>query len=99
MGKPTTISRTEVQEIFRRFRGAAKDLADELGVSKQAVNQWLKGKPSQRIERAAIAKAVELLAGCKEPEKLCLPCPLRPVCEQLARAEKRSARKLLRERI
>jgi transcriptional regulator with XRE-family HTH domain len=99
MSKPTTVSRAEVAEIFRRFRGAAKDLARELGVSNQAVHNWLKGKPSQRIERAAFAKAIELLKGCNEPEKLCLPCPLRPICEQLARATKPSARKSLRERI
>jgi transcriptional regulator with XRE-family HTH domain len=92
MPKPTKISRIEVAKIFQRFRGAKKDLALELGVGQSAITNWLSGKPSQRIERAAIAKAVELLAGCKEPEKLCLPCPLRPVCEGLAKRAARSGK-------
>jgi len=80
-----TMTREQAREILKRFRGEARRLAKELGVRPSAITNWFNGASSQRVERAVLARVMELLEDCKDPEKLCVPCLLRPVCEQLAR--------------
>jgi transcriptional regulator with XRE-family HTH domain len=84
LSKATTLSREQVRLIFHRFRGSQRELAEDLGVGRSAVTNWLDGKPSQRIGRAAPLKAMELMASCAENGKSCEPCPIRSMCEEFA---------------
>jgi predicted transcriptional regulator len=81
-----------VREIFQLFRGSQMALAKEMGLTRSAVSNWLHGRPSRRIERCAQAKVLELLESCVDATKLCLPCPLRPVCEELVPNKARAKR-------
>ena len=88
---PITLNREQVAAIFKRFRGAQSQLARDLGVRPSAIANWLSGRSSQRIERAAQVQALALLTGCTDPDALCQPCPLRPLCTQLAKQRVRKA--------
>lgn len=59
---PASLTRIEIRKIFRRHRGSANFIANQLGVTAATISLWLKGKTtSQRIADAACAKALELL--------------------------------------
>ncbi len=59
----TSPTRSQIRAAFalKRNRGAASRLAEELGVAKMTVSEWLRGKmTSARIAAAAEAKYYEL---------------------------------------
>ncbi len=84
LSKPTTLSREEVRSIFHRFRGSELELARDLGVVRSAVTNWLNGKPSERIGRAARLRAIELLTACAEDGRFCTACQVRQTCFEIA---------------
>ena len=57
------LTRKEIRGIFKRHRGAAFKLANELGIARNTVGLVLRGKgTSKRVMEAAHKRAMELLA-------------------------------------
>jgi len=58
--KPLT--QHNLRSIFRRHYGATTAIARELGVNKNTISQWFRGRTSsKRIDAAIRARAVQLL--------------------------------------
>lgn len=62
LANPQTLSRTEIKQAFRRHRGAAAQLARELGIDRKNISHWMKGSVnSQRVDQAIRQRAAELI--------------------------------------
>ena len=58
----STLSREEIQQVFRRTPGAAAALARDLGISRQNITDWMNGfGRSKRVDSAIRQRASELL--------------------------------------
>lgn len=56
------LTRSQLRRIFKKHPGAMGGVASDLGITPQAVSQWLRGKAdSQRVEEALRAKARDLV--------------------------------------
>lgn len=66
----TTLTRGEMRRIFKRYRGAASKLAEDIGCHKVTISQGLRGfQVSERIMSAIRLRATELLAAEQQREK------------------------------
>lgn len=64
----TPLKRHELRAIFKRNRGAARRLSEQLGLAETSISHWLKNKTikSANIEAGAQAYARKLLEQEKE---------------------------------
>lgn len=62
MINPSTLSRIEIKQAFRRNRGAAAKLARDLGVDRSNITAWMKNRgASSRVDLAIRQRAADLI--------------------------------------